>query len=186
MINALINIYRQIIPRLVSQLAILRGTTPADRLYEVAVAYIGTDASPNDEADDENGCANAVSAILQTAFPSIKFPMIIATAKMQPYFIKSPYFKEIYTPQKGCIVIDATGSGNGKLIGHVGIIGKNLSEDGTLWIMSNNSYDKWENGQRTVFAGEWTPNYTIRSWKKRYEGIGGFKTRYFLPVDITS
>lgn len=181
-LKSAIDIIKQIIPRLVSQLGILRHMNPTDRLYEVAVAYIGTDASPADEADDENGCMDSVAHIHRTAFPDIDFPNIVSTAIGLLYLAKSRHFREIFAPQKGCIMISATGTGNGKLIGHVGIVGKNLSEDGTLWIMSNNSYDKWENGQRVIFAGEWTPNYTVRSWEKRYNVIGGIKTRYFIPI----
>ena len=38
------------------------------RLYEAARSFIGTDASPNDLAPDELGCAETVNEIIRRAF----------------------------------------------------------------------------------------------------------------------
>src|ERR1700741_3409527 len=42
--------------------------TPRERLYEVAKATLGTDASPKDEAPDDLACAESVNAIYKKAF----------------------------------------------------------------------------------------------------------------------
>lgn len=144
----------------------------ADRLYKVAFASIGIDVSPDDVADDRLGCMESVSQILKQAFPELNFPLIVSTREAFMYFASSPSFREIGTPKKGAIIINVTGTGNGKVgNGHVGICGKNLAKDGTVNIMSNNSN-----------TGKWDVFYSLTRWNKYYRDLGGMPTHFFERV----
>ena len=143
-----------------------------DELYDAAYSFIGTDASPDDLAPDELGCSESISRIIQKAFPTRRFPTLLSTRLLWEYLSKSPSFKQIDEPTYGCIVISPTGSGNGTLTnGHVGVLGKNLSHDGTPWIMSNDSRMK-----------TFEVNFTLGQWKRYYQGKGGFPVLFFLPL----
>lgn len=140
-------------------------------LYNVAKSFIGTDASPRDFAPDDVGCAESLSQVIRKAFPNLYFPVLLSTKDLYQRFLTSSSFQEVNIPQAGCIIINVTGTGNGTIQGHTGVVGKNLSVDGTVYIMSNNSY-----------TGEWDTAYTLRSWKKRYCDKGGMKTHFFIVV----
>src|SRR3990167_8666429 len=147
-------------------------TVLQDQLYKAAFDFIGKDASPKDYAPDDLGCAESLSAVIQKAFPDIRFPTLLSTRAMYDYLLKSMSFQRIVEPQKGCIILNVTGMGNGKVSnGHCGIAGKNTSEDGSVWVMSNRS--------RT---GTWEVSYSINSWKRYFEAKGGMTTLYFRRV----
>lgn len=136
-------------------------------LFAVALKYIGTDASPNDVAPDELGCAETVYDILQTAFPlNVGFPFVISTSKLYDALKISSKYIKIDQPLEGDIVISPTGYGNGNLSnGHVGIKGEGDK------IMSNDSS-----------TGLFKENYTMADWKKRYVTLGGYPMVYFRRV----
>lgn len=147
----------------------LLGMTAKERLYEKAKSLLGTDASPDDAANDIYGCADSVSKVIQSALPELRFPSLLSTAAMLEYLQRSVVFQETDTPSAGSIIISATGTGDGRLKnGHVGIVGKNPSPDGSLYVMSNNS-----------FKGTWEADWSIASWKRYYTGRGGFSIHYF-------
>ena len=140
--------------------------TNQQKLYKVAFDSIGHDASPYDQVIDEYGCAESVSTLINKV---TTFPIITGTTSLVYRLEHDQQFEEIQSPETGCIIISATGTGNGNLSnGHTGIVGKNLSPDGSLWVMSNSSD-----------SGLWSVNYTIKRWIARYETFGGMKTRYF-------
>lgn len=139
-------------------------------LYSTAVSFIGRDASPADIAPDAYGCMETVSRILQKAYPELRFPTMLSTREGLAYFQKSPSFMELSEPVYGCIIISATGTGNGSVSnGHVGIVGKNTSPDGSVWVMSNSS-----------MTGTWEVNFTLNSWKRYFQNRGGMSVHYFL------
>lgn len=138
------------------------STTNREILLNTAISCLGTDASPNDLAPDELGCAETVNDIHEKAFG---FPIGggLSTAMLYQALLTSPYFsaQEAYLP--GDVIISPTGYGTGGLSnGHVGIVGEKDS------VMSNSSA-----------TGLFTKNYTIQSWKDRYQKIGGFPVRFF-------
>lgn len=144
----------------------------SDKLYDAAYASIGKDVSPDDLAEDRFGCFESVSKIIQRVFPQLNFPTILSTKVGFDHFEKSPSWKPINYPEKGCVILNVTGTGNGKVAnGHVGIVGKNLSEDGTLWIMSNNSE-----------TGTWEVSYSIESWQRYFDWKGGMPTHFYRRV----
>lgn len=142
------------------------------RLYNVAFASIGTDVSPDDIAHDFLGCMESVSQIVRKAFPEINFPVILSTREAYTYFKNSPNFHETGVARKGTIILNVTGTGNGKVAnGHVGICGKNLAPDGSVYIMSNNSY-----------TGKWDAFYTLKKWNRYFRDLGGMSTHFFERV----
>lgn len=136
------------------------------KLYAVALSYLGTDASPNDLAPDELGCADTVSAILVHAFgPIIRHS--VSTAEMYNLLNNSPHFKKVNNFKFGDIIISPTGKGKtGKISnGHVGIVGEDEE------ILSNSSA-----------TGLFTNNFTISSWVKRYRDQGGYPIYFFRKI----
>lgn len=134
-----------------------------ERLYAHAFAFIGIDASPEDHAQDELGCADSVSEILNTV---MSFPRTVSTATLAATLADdSRFFKSRSNPGRGAIIISPTGSGNGKIHGHVGI----MADDNS--VMAARSSD-----------GLWTKFYTVETWKKYYGGVGGMPTIFFAVL----
>lgn len=135
------------------------------KLYAAALQSIGTDASPNDVAPDELGCAETVNAIFKSVFKS-EIGGGLSTAHMFKALNSDARFMKVDQFLPGDIIISPTGMGNGKLSnGHVGIVG--LDEK----VMSNSSA-----------TGTFEENYTIKSWIKRYRNQGGYPIYFFRVV----
>lgn len=142
------------------------------KLYNAAISFLGTDASPADTAPDEYGCADSLSKVIQKAFPEMRFPNLLNTRDIEMYFLTSLSFEETKEPMYGDIIISVTGSGNGRIpSGHCGVVGKYLGPSGTLWVMSNDS--------RT---GHWEANYTIDGWNRYFRDKGGMQTHFFHRI----
>ena len=154
---------------------ILKGnfTTPAgNQLYATALSCIGVDASPDDLAADSFGCMESVSKIIQKALPDFKFPPLVSTKTGYGHFVNSPLFLSVQKPIAGDLMIAVTGTGNGIISnGHIAIVGKNTSPDGSRWAMSNDS--------RT---GTWEVNYTINSFTRYFHDKGGMTIYFFRAV----
>lgn len=136
-------------------------------LYGLSLAYLGTDASPDDAAPDEVGCADTVSTIVRNCFGDI-IPHTVSTQQLFQILDKSSKFKRVKDFKFGDIIISPTAPGKqpGKLTnGHVGIVGEGDE------IMSNDSK-----------TGTFIQNYTIESWVKRYRDIGKYGVYSFRIV----
>ena len=129
------------------------------KIYAAALSCLGTDASPNDLAPDELGCADTVSSILQKALgKAMAIDYTISTAQLYRELSTSKAYIRVSDPKEGDILVSPTGYGNGNLSnGHTGIWGK----DGL--IMSNSSA-----------TGTFLQNYNSETWKNRYVLTGGF------------
>ncbi len=135
------------------------------KLYEVALSFLGTDASPLDEADDEVGCADSVSKVVLKAFPGC-IPGSLSTAEIFKQLSTSKAFSKVSQYRFGDIIISPTGMGSGGLKnGHVGIVGEGDE------IMSNASVN-----------GLWSQNYTVTTWVNRYRKLGGFPIYFFRKL----
>lgn len=155
-------------------LGIIRARMNSDKLYRTALKYVraGKDASPKDIATDDVACMESMSNIIREAFPELKFPMLLSTRAGYDYFVRSPSFERIDKPEPGCIIISVTGTGNGRVEnGHIGTVGRYESPDGTLYVMSNNS-----------FSGKFTADLTIGKWIRYYHALGGMEPHYFRVV----
>lgn len=127
------------------------------KLYATALSFLGTDASPKDEAPDDLACAESVSKVINTAFPNC-IKGSVSTAELFNQLDNSKDFYRVLEFKAGDVIISPTGKGNGKIPnGHVGIISE-FEE-----IMSNSSA-----------TGTWEANFTIKSWVERYRTKGGY------------
>lgn len=131
-----------------------------EAVFAAAESWLGTDASPDDIAPDELGCAESVSNIINKV---VNFPLTVSTRTLYKYLANDDRFVKLTgTPKRGAIVISPTGSGNGTVVGHCGIVG----DDGS--IMANDSN-----------TGEWRYYYTTRTWRERWADKGGMPVYYF-------
>lgn len=135
------------------------------KLYAKALTFLGIDASPNDLAPDEYGCADTVSAIVLACFgPIMRYS--VSTAELYNILNTSPQFKKVTEFNFGDIIISPTGKGDGRIPnGHVGIFGEGEE------IMSNSSA-----------TGNFTNNYTLTTWVERYRTHGGYPIYFFRKL----
>lgn len=133
-------------------------------ILDVAETYIGKEASVKNLAPEELGCAESVSHILHKCFAD--FPDDITyTATLYSLLQQHPNFKRVLDFKPGNVIISPTGYGNGKVVGHVGIMGR----DGI--IMSNNSN-----------TGLWDTKFDLPKWIARYRNKGGLPIYVFERV----
>lgn len=156
------------VPDVVTPVAPVKSSR--EKLYETAVACLGTDASPNDAAPDELGCAETVNEIYYKAFGEyIETPGLSTTKLFAAMLDRADKFVRVTEPEAGNIIISPTGFS--KIAdtpiknGHVGIFGKEGK------IMSNSSA-----------TGKFIENFTIDSWVERYKRKGGYPIYYFKRV----
>lgn len=138
-----------------------------DVLYTEATRHLNIDASPDDLARDEIGCAESVSCIIQKVFPD--FPVITGTYTLLEKLEKDFRFEKTFHNRfsqvpKGTIILCATVPGK-PFPGHVGIFGTENT------IMSNDS--------RKEYLGKFLSNYTLGSWYKRWVEWGKYDVHYF-------
>ncbi len=135
------------------------------KLFETAKSLLGVDASPNDIAPDELGCAETVSNVIKKAgFP---FPVIISTKELYAQFSHDEGWLEVPNPLAGDVILSPTGLGgkNGITNGHTGVVGLNDV------VMSNSSA-----------TGKFEANYTLKTWKARYQDKGGYPILFFRKI----
>lgn len=141
--------------------------TPAgERLYISAKSWLGVDASPNDRAPDELGCAETIHDIVFKTFGDY-VGGDLSTYRMFHALQANDKFVRVSSPLQGDIIISPTGYGTNKKIpnGHVGIVSDNNK------VMSNSSA-----------TGTFEENYTIYSWKKRYVIDGGYPVYFYRRI----
>lgn len=135
-------------------------------LYQAALESLNVDISPLDRAKDVVGCAESASEVIRKVVPD--FPVILGTYTMWQRFENDPRFKRVTIPMPGTIIISPTGTSKknpASFPGHVGIF---LAGDK---IASNTSAN-----------GKFEQNYTLGSWKKRWELSGGYPVYYYSLV----
>lgn len=159
--------------QLVAIQAMIASMTPVatnNRLILLATAKgcLGIDASPNDVAPDEYGCAETVNAIHKKAF-GFEIGGGVSTNLLYKALKTSQYFTQVDVPMPGDIIISPTGYGNGSIPnGHVGI----FNDDGK--IMSNSSL--------SPTLGLFEENFTSDSWKARFVTLGGYPEYFFRRI----
>lgn len=140
-----------------------------EKLYLVAKSCLGIDASPNDVAPDEFGCAETVNAIYKKCFGK-EIGGTVSTYLMYMSLSENiKDFKIVTEALPGDIIISPTSlakKGTPFAHGHVGIVGENGV------IMSNESS-----------SGKFVENYTMESWRERYEKIGMYPIFIFRLVE---
>lgn len=132
-------------------------------LYQAALESLNFDVSPKDRAADVVGCAESASEVIRKVLPD--FPIILGTYSLWQFLSKDTRFKKVALPMPGDIIICPTGTGNGKFPGHVGIF------------LAGNKI-----ASNTSANGKFEQNYTLESWKKRWEVAGGFPVYYYSLI----
>lgn len=134
--------------------------TNREHLYAIAYSCLGIDMAPT---QDEVGCAEAVSFVmLKAGIPGVPRGGILSTQLLNKWL--KEHLTEVDSPEFGDIAIFPTGSGNGKIRGHVFIVGKHK------W-MSNNS-------NTTLWDDHWTGKKALEYYAK----YGGLSTHYYRWV----
>ena len=82
--------------------------TPQEEMLALAKKYVGTDASPNDVAPDELGCAESVSCLIQKIYPN--FPTEVSTTKLYKRMLADSRFEKTLKLEAGNILISPLGS----------------------------------------------------------------------------
>lgn len=152
--------------KLLSYLEIATKNLPTSqgiKIYQTALSCIGIDASPNDLASDEFGCAESVSdVIIKAGFP---MPVFLSTRELYGYLDRN--WLQVLSPLAGDVIISPTGYGgsNGITNGHTGIVGFGGA------VMSNSSA-----------TGTFEKNYTLDTWKYRYQTKGNYPVLFFRKI----
>jgi len=130
-------------------------------LYEIAKVCLGESL-----CGDQHllGCALTVNAVFKSAFGK-EIGGGASTIDMYNVLKSDSRFIPIEVPSAGDIIISPTGTGNGKIVGHVGIVGK-------YGIMSNDSK-----------TGTLQEKYTLLTWNNYYKNYGGIPTKFFRVIN---
>lgn len=125
-------------------------------LLKLCEESIGIDVTPDDLIPDSVSCAITVSTLLNKLDPT--FPKVAGTWTLWDILEHRTDYERVTVPSPETIVISPTGTGNGSIPGHTGI----LLDDNV--IASNDSA-----------SGKFLKNYTLDTWRQRYVDKGGFK-----------
>lgn len=134
--------------------------TNRDKLLELAIFHYDTDPTPKDEHPDEFACVHSLTTILKKLLPDFK--VISYTPDLLKVLQKDTRFKPTTEFKEGNIIISPTLSGNGTVIGHTGIIGR----DGKIYSNASST-------------GLWYDKYDLISWIDRYSRKGGLSLYIF-------
>jgi hypothetical protein len=94
------------------------------KIYDIAKENIGNHMTLNPAIPAEEGCAEAVSKILSLAgVANIPTTGIPGTATLFEWLNTNTNFERLSAPTAGAIIVSATGSGNGTVSSHTGIVG---------------------------------------------------------------
>ena len=132
------------------EMLMLKQPTFAD----ICEQALGTDASPNDLAPDELGCAETVTTLMKKVWPETQ--IITGTWTLWDYLAHSTSFERVTVPTPGCIIICPTVPGK-PFPGHAGVFMNDMT------IASNDSK-----------TGKFIKNYDLDTWMARYVGKGGY------------
>lgn len=147
---------------------------PMSKLYTLAKQCLGEHITLNQSVPDDVGCAEAVSYVLKQAGIPLPAEGIAGTAALYQWLSTNALFKVAQAPTAGAILISPTGSGNGIVEGHTGIVGQyNVQFSGDWGIMSNNS----DNG---LFQEKWS----LTAWEENYTQKGGLPMYYFVYIGV--
>ncbi len=124
-----------------------------EKLLNIALEAYGTDPTPNDVQDDQFACVESLTTLLHKLYPDI--PIMTYTPVLLKYLQKDNRFKPTSEFKEGNIILSPTLSGNGKVVGHVGLIGKGGK------VLSNSSS-----------TGLFLDKYDCVSWVQRYSKLG--------------
>ncbi len=137
---------------------IIAGDAP---LYTLAKAAIGKHLTLDPNIPSDVGCAEAVSYLLWKLGAPIPSKGIAGTAALEAWVVASGLFIKRAHAGIGFLIFSSTGTGNGTVEGHTGVLAFfNLQFKNDWGILSNNS----DNGlfQEKWSLDAWTKNYVVK------------------------
>jgi len=149
----------RILEEILKQLMLFKKPT----LLELAEQSIGTDVTPDDMVPDTVACAISLTTLINQTDKT--FPKVAGTWTLWDILEHRSDYQRVTVPTPGCIVVSPTGTGNGSIPGHAGII----MADNT--IASNDSA-----------TGKFIKNYTLDTWRARYVDKGGYKIFMYKKI----
>lgn len=132
-------------------------------LLDVCEEYLGKDASPQDAAPDELGCADTVTTLMRKVYPSV--PHMVSTVELSKWLSdpKNGYAR-VNDPEPEDIIVSPT---SGTKVGHTGIF---LDDD----VIASNDSGLYHRPNQ----GKFFKNYSMTTWTRR------FRDRLGLPVYV--
>ena len=143
----------KILKAIIDTLMLFQNKKTLTQLCEDA---IGTDVTPDDMIPDSVACAITVSTLINKL--DATFPKVAGTWTLWDILEHRDDYERVTVPSPETIVISPTGTGNGSISGHTGIL---LTDN---VIASNDSA-----------TGKFLKNYTLDTWRERYVNKGGMK-----------
>lgn len=143
--------------------------SPSETLYRAAKAHIGQNLAPGMEV---LGCAISLSAVYNRAFPARTLLRFVNTTQFYEWLEKNAV--KLESAQPDCVIVSPTSmipSGGPLKNGHIGVVGRIASDDGSNYIMSNNS-----------IKGVWDVHWTVEKWNDYYGKYGRIPTFYYKLV----
>ncbi len=147
-------------------------TATENTIYNTTKIHLGEHLTLNEAVPHEVGCAEAVSKVLSLAGLVVPPGGIAGTASLYEWLVTNPKFQKIDHPEQGAIILSATGSGNGSVEGHVGIIGG-------FGAMYPNDWGICSNDSAT---GKFLERWSYERWLAYYEQVGGLQTHLFRAI----
>jgi hypothetical protein len=137
---------------------------PRLELYDAAKSLIGQSLCKNPML----GCTESISKVINKAFG--EHLAYTGTVEIYDYFLRSPHWEEVTSPLPGDAILCVSGTATNPRVehGHIGILGMNKSNDGSVYIMSNNSN-----------TGRFDTHLTLNIWYGYFGAFAGFKVRFF-------
>lgn len=141
-------------------------------LYNAAKANLGVHLTLDPSVPPEVGCAECQSKLMQLANIPVPKKGIAGTAMFLAWLETNPDFEERFEPEQGAIIVFATGTGNGKVEGHIGTFAAyNLMYVNDWGVCSNDSN-----------TGTLREQWSYKEMLAYYEAYGGIKPRIFRPL----
>ena len=142
-----------------------------DFIYYKAKSFLGRHLTLDESVPKETGCAQAVSYVLKACGYDVGAKGISGTYELNEWLKKNAKVVRESDIMEGDIICSATGTGNGKIRGHVGVIAKeNLVYKNDFGIMSNDSQ-----------TGLWRVNWSYKQWCGYYKKYGALSTNIYRP-----
>lgn len=149
------------------------GIEKQDVLYLVAKQSLDKDMGDSGYGDDVD-CVAALNGIVEKAWGR-SLPDRISTYRLEKLLSRSPRWKRIGVPEKGCVILSPSGFRRGPSpvqSGHVGVVGDTISDNPfNVEIMSNDSA-----------TGLWKQNYTLKTWYERWFFRGRYPVIFYKPI----
>ena len=136
--------------------------TAREELLKLAKEWYGKELSPLDPVDDNVACVDSLTNLIRLKFPD--FPKVYSTANLHHELVQSVNFRGTLDAKAGNIILNVTGTGNGSIRGHCGVIGETK-------VYANNS-----------LTGLWDDYYDLKTWNARYRHKGGMMTRVYEAI----